>query len=149
MNELKKDIIVFWGSQSGKSERLAKELVRECSTRFGLAAMAANADEFDFDQIRDFKRGRVVGFVVATYGEGDPTDNGLGLHDYLQETDLYPKQSFSQLQYFCFGLGSSQYQSYNRFVDFVDEKLASTEASRIVPVGKLDEALHSNDEWLT
>ncbi|KAJ5116579.1 hypothetical protein N7456_000927 [Penicillium angulare] len=148
MNELKKDIVVFWGSQSGKSERLAKELARECSTRFGLAAMAADAEQFDFDQLRNLTKGRIVGFVVATYGEGDPTDNALGLHDYLREINRYSEQTFAHLQYFCFGLGSSQYQSYNRFVDFVDERLSSAGATRIVPVGKLDETLHSNDEWL-
>ncbi|KAJ6031600.1 hypothetical protein N7540_002332 [Penicillium herquei] len=128
MDELKKEIIVFWGSQSGKSERLAKEFVRECNTRFGLAAMAADIDMFDFNQLATMTKGRYVGFVVATDGEGDPTDNAIG---------------------FCFGLGSSQYQSYNRFVDFVDEAISSAGGSRIAPVGKVDETLRSDQPWLS
>jgi NADPH-ferrihemoprotein reductase len=149
MTELGKDIIVFWGSQSGKSERLAKAFVRESQLRYGLSAMAADTDLFDFDQLATLKKGRIAGFIVATYGEGDPTDNATGLYEYLQEIKDKSSKPLSNLKYFCFGLGNSKYQSYNRFVDVVDEVMFTAGAQRIAAVGKADEALLADDAWVT
>ncbi|KAJ5610756.1 hypothetical protein N7510_007475 [Penicillium lagena] len=149
MTQLGKSIIVFWGSQSGKGERLANNFVRECTTRFNLPAIAANLDLFDYDQLAELSEGRLVGFILATYGEGDPTDNASGLHEYLRKIEKSRTRPLSHLEYFCFGLGNSKYQFYNRFVDFVDETLIQCGAQRIAPVGKIDEADHSEDSWLS
>ncbi|KAJ5811849.1 hypothetical protein N7474_008150 [Penicillium riverlandense] len=149
MTELGKSIIVFWGSQSGRGERLANNFVRECTTRFNLPAIAANLDLFDYDQLAELSEGRLVGFILATYGEGDPTDNASGLYEYLRRIEKNRTRPLSHLEYFCFGLGNSKYQFYNRFVDFVDETLTHCGAQRIAPVGKIDEADHSEDNWLS
>lgn len=145
MTELGKDVLIFWGSQSGKSEHLAKAFARECQTRFGIRAMAADLDLFDFEQLASLTNGRFIGFVVATYGEGDPTDNAAGLYDYLQTIREDATIQLSQLEYFCFGLGNSKYEAYNKFVDHVDQTLASAGARRIGSVGKADEAVLSAD----
>jgi NADPH-ferrihemoprotein reductase len=149
MTELRKSIIVLWGSQSGKGERLANNFVRECTTRFNLPAMAVSLDLFDYDQLGELSEGRLVGFIVATYGEGGPTDNASGLYEYLRRIEKSRNRPLSRLQYFCFGLGDSKYQFYNRFVDFVDETLTLCGAQRIAPIGKIDEADHSDDDWLS
>lgn len=149
MTELRKDIILFWGSQSGNAERLANIFVRECIARFNLPAMAANLDLYDYDQLGHLTEGRLVGFVLATYGEGNPTDNATGLYEYLCRLEKSRDQSLSRLQYFCFGLGNSKYQFYNSFVDYVDETLRACGAQRIAPVGKIDEAQRSDLAWLT
>lgn len=149
MTELHKGIIVFWGSQSGNAERLANTFVRECIARFSLPAMAANLDLYDYDQLGELSEGRLVGFVVATYGEGNPTDNATGLYEYLCGIEKSRAQRLSRLQYFCFGLGNSKYQFYNSFVDYVDETLRSCGAQRIAPVGKMDEAQRSDEAWVS
>lgn len=149
MNELCKGIIVFWGSQSGNAERLANSFVRECTSRFNLPAMAANLDLYDYDQLGEMTEGRLVGFVVATYGEGNPTDNATGLYEYLCKIETSRNRPLSRLEYFCFGLGNSKYQFYNSFVDYVDETLSNCGAQRIAPVGKIDEAQRSDEEWVS
>lgn len=149
MTELRKDIIVFWGSQSGNAERLANSFVRECTTRFNLPAMVANLDLYDFDQLGELTEGRLVGFVLATYGEGNPTDNAAGLYEYLCKLEKSRDGRLSRLKYFCFGLGNSKYQFYNSFVDYVDETLVACGAQRIAPVGKIDEAQRSDVAWLS
>lgn len=141
MTELAKDVVIFWGSQSGKSEHLAKTFARECQVRFGIRAMAADLDLFDFEHLAELTKGRLIGFVVATYGEGDPTDNAAGLFDYLQALREDSIIQLSQLEYFCFGLGNSKYEAYNKFVDHVDQTLTSAGARRIGSVGKADEAM--------
>ncbi|CAL5873524.1 uncharacterized protein PFLUO_LOCUS7804 [Penicillium psychrofluorescens] len=148
MTELGKSIIVFWGSQSGRGERLANNFVRECTTRFNLPAISASLDLFDYDQLAELSEGRLVGFILATYGEGDPTDNASGLYEYLRRIEKNQTLPLSHLEYFCFGLGNSKYQFYNRFVDLVDETLTHCGAQRIAPVGKIDEAKQSEDNWL-
>lgn len=89
MTELRKNIIVFWGSQSGNAERLTNNFVRECIARFNLPAMAANLDLYDYDQLGQLSEGRLVGFVLAAYGEGNSTDNAAGLYEYLCKMILF------------------------------------------------------------
>ncbi|RLL94739.1 hypothetical protein CFD26_103161 [Aspergillus turcosus] len=149
MTELRKAIIVFWGSQSGTAERLANSFVRECITRFNLPAMAANLDLYDYDQLGELSEGRLVGFVLATYGEGNPTDNATGLYEYLCRIEKSRDRPLSRLRYFCFGLGNSKYQFYNSFVGYVDETLTLSGAQRIAPIGKIDEAQGSDEAWLS
>ncbi|KAJ5240852.1 uncharacterized protein N7469_002443 [Penicillium citrinum] len=148
MTELRKDVIIFWGSQSGKAERLANSFVRECITRFNLPAMAANLDLYDFEQLGQLTEGRLVGFILATYGEGNPTDNATGLYEYLCSLEKGRDKPLSRLKYFCFGLGNSKYQFYNSFVDYVDEALRACGAQPIAAAGKIDEAQHSDVAWV-
>jgi NADPH-ferrihemoprotein reductase len=149
MTELRKGIIVFWGSQSGNAERLANSFVRDCVVRFNLPAMAANLDLYDYGQLGEISEGRLVGFVLTTYGEGNPTDNATGLYEYLRRVGKSRGTPLSRLQYFCFGLGNSKYQFYNSFVDYVDKTLSLCGAQRIAPAGKIDEAQRSDADWLS
>lgn len=42
LEETNKDLVIFWGSQSGTAEGFANRLARECHLRFGLETMAAD-----------------------------------------------------------------------------------------------------------
>ncbi|KAJ5610015.1 hypothetical protein N7510_006734 [Penicillium lagena] len=139
-------VVVFWGSQSGTAERLAKALVREFRDRYGMRAIAADLDDFDYEHLESLSAKHYVGFVVATFGEGDPTDNAAGLHQYLTSLD-YDHRKLHNLNYFVFGLGNSTYQYFNRFAGFVDQGLGTAGAQRIGPVGMADEIERSDDVW--
>jgi NADPH-ferrihemoprotein reductase len=141
-----KDVVIFWGSQSGRSERLAKSLARECQRRGGIKAMAADLDDYDHQHLSSMPETKYVGFVVSTFGEGDPSDNAVELYEYLIELQR-SGQKLSNLRYFAFGLGNTKYQHFNKFVDEVDETLVKAGARRLGSVGKEDEALRSDDTW--
>lgn len=117
-----------------------------------MLATAEDLDMYDRQYLSSLTSKRIVGFVVSTFGEGDPTDNAVGFYDYLMNlqdaTKANPtRKLLSNLHYFAFGLGSSKYQHYNRFVDVVDRTLAGAGAQRLGSVGKADETLRSDSNW--
>lgn len=133
--------MIFYGSQSGKSERYANSLARECHARYGINAMAADLDDYDHKHLGDFPADKIMIFIVATYGEGDPTDNANTFNEYLLSLRHNKSGSkLANLKYFACGLGNSNYRLYNRFVDVVDDKLTAAGAQRLGYIGKADEA---------
>ena len=86
-------MIIFYGSQTGTAEDFATRLAKE-STRFGLPAMIFDPEEVsdweDLGKMGDEVENSLAIFCVATYGEGDPTDNAQDLHSWLEGegTDL-------------------------------------------------------------
>ncbi|KAH6984510.1 NADP/FAD dependent oxidoreductase [Ilyonectria sp. MPI-CAGE-AT-0026] len=143
MEELGKQAVVFWGSQSGTGEAFASRLVRELAQRFRLEAMAADLSDFDPETIALIPTSKVAIFILSTYGEGDPSDNAAQFWEWATKLKGTPLQ---QLRYAAFGLGNSNYQYYNRVVDLVDESLARAGASMLLPVGRADDALGSTEE---
>ncbi|KAK5233195.1 NADPH-cytochrome P450 reductase [Exophiala xenobiotica] len=150
LQKLGDSVCIFWGSQSGRGKKFAQDLARECRLRCGIPAMAADLAEYDHEHLSQVSPKTVIGFVVATFGEGDPCDNAVGLHETLQcfQKSANP-QALSNLSYFAFGLGNSRYQYFNAFVDFVDSTLAKSGAHRLGDVGKADEAFRGDTTWTT
>ena len=78
--------MIFYGSQTGTAEEFAERLAKE-ATRHGLPAMTFDPEEVsDWDDLAllgEVEGGLAV-FCVATYGEGDPTDNAQELHSWLE-----------------------------------------------------------------
>ncbi|KAH6896535.1 NADP/FAD dependent oxidoreductase [Thelonectria olida] len=143
MEELGKQAVVFWGSQSGTGESFANRLVRELGQRFHLNAMAADLSDFDPETIALIPTSKVVVFILSTYGEGDPSDNATQFWDWANKLKETPLQ---QLRYAAFGLGNSNYQYYNRVVDLVHQSLTKAGASTLLPVGRADDAQGSTEE---
>ncbi|KAJ9501555.1 hypothetical protein LTR99_003845 [Exophiala xenobiotica] len=138
------DVVVFFGSQSGRSERLANSLSRDLTTRYKVKALVADLDDFDHNYLQTFPGSKLAIFFLATFGEGDPTDNATGFLEVLSRWSrdrVDPKQgSLRNLKYCVFGLGNSSYKYYNKCVDVVDAGLSLMGGTRLGPVGKGDEA---------
>lgn len=136
-----KDIVIFWGSQSGTAEGLAHRLARDCAGRFGLRPIVADLSDYDHDTISHIPQDKIVLFLVSTYGEGDPSDNTADFLSWLQNRVV----KLSNLRYAAFGLGNSNYVYYNKVVDDVVQRLECLAAESLLPVGKADDA-HSGTE---
>ncbi|KAF7115492.1 hypothetical protein CNMCM5793_002450 [Aspergillus hiratsukae] len=133
--------MVYWGSQSGRAERLAASFARECSARLGLRAAVADLDDHDHEHLVEVHSPKLVVFVVSTFGEGDPTDNASTFCSVLKALrDTDNRQLLKDLQYAAFGLGNRNYRHYNKIVDLVDRTLQDLGATRVGTVGKADEA---------
>ncbi|KAF2141176.1 uncharacterized protein K452DRAFT_228793 [Aplosporella prunicola CBS 121167] len=143
LDEAGKDVVVFWGSQSGTAEGFANRLARECRVRFGLQAMAADLSDFDPDTIALIPRAKLAVFIMATFGEGDPSDNAHAFWDFLHKQQ-HP--SLPDLRYVAFGLGNSSYKHYNRVVDVVAAALDRAGASPLMGVAKADDAHGQTEE---
>lgn len=137
--------VVFWGSQSGTSERFAETLARELHASFGIKALAADLSDYDPSSIARISRSHFAIFILSTYGEGDPSDNTGGLWDWIRSGD-YSGIDLSGLQYCSLGLGNSNYKYYNRVVDVVSDALDAAGANVIVPRQKADDANGGTEE---
>ncbi|KAI7780537.1 hypothetical protein LA080_015938 [Diaporthe eres] len=144
LEELNKDAVVFWGSQSGTAEGFANRLARELHQRLGLDALSADLSDFDSKTIALLPKSKIAIFILSTYGEGDPSDNAGPFWDWL--TKLTGSGALSSLRYAAFGLGNTQYRYYNRVVDVVDGALQKAGAERLLDVGRADDAAGATEE---
>lgn len=92
-------------------------------------------------------------FVLATYGEGEPTDNAVSLVNNLKddsfefsggEGHVLP----SNLRYVVFGLGNSTYEHYNIVGRQVDEALTKAGAKRIGERGEGDDDKSMEEDYM-
>ena len=97
-------------------------------------------------------------FLMATYGEGEPTDNAASFIDFLRlkagmksndaigeekkeenDCDEVDPFCFKGLHYAVFGLGNTQYEHFNAMGKTVNEGLGKTGAQRLLPIGLGDD----------
>lgn len=103
----------FYGSQTGTAEKLACILAEEALSRFGIGGIVADLDDFDFDDLLSLSETSVLVFLLATYGEGEPTDNAISFDRYYAALRTKADAKADNLRYSSFGLGNSSYQFYN------------------------------------
>jgi len=109
LEETGKDIVVFFGSQSGTAEAFANMLAQELHLRFGVGALSADLSEFDPQSIARISSLRLAVFILSTFGEGDPSDNTAELWEWLTKSS---NVCLSNLRYVAFGLGNCNYKYY-------------------------------------
>ncbi|KAH8671759.1 hypothetical protein BGZ60DRAFT_527211 [Tricladium varicosporioides] len=131
-----KDLVVFWGSQSGTAEGYANQLVRECHSKFGIHGLTADFSDYDPESIGRISETKLVVFIMSTYGEGDPSDNASHFISWLKSnTTKFPK-----LRYVAFGLGNKNYKFYNHVIDVVIEALDRLGARAVMAPGRGDDS---------
>lgn len=87
---------------------------------------------------------------MATYGEGEPTDNAVEFWDFINSDSPFSESAnetpFSNLKYVAFGLGNNAYQHYNFMVQNLDKVLANLGARRIGTTGEGDDGAGTMEE---
>lgn len=153
MNESGKNCVVFYGSQTGTAEDYASRLAKEGSARFGLKTMTADLEEYDYDNLDQFPEDKLAIFVLATYGEGEPTDNAVEFYEFIggEEVSFSEKgsadnQPLGGLSYVAFGLGNNTYEHYNSMVKNVTKFLDRLGAKRIGEAGEGDDGAGTMEE---
>ena len=150
MEESGKNCVIFYGSQTGTAEDYASRLAKEGKSRFGLETMVADLEDYDYDNLDSIPEDKVVMFVLATYGEGEPTDNAVDFYEFITGEDV----SFSEdsdpplgnLNFVAFGLGNNTYEHYNSMVRNVNKALEKLGAHRIGEAGEGDDGAGTMEE---
>lgn len=150
MESHNKNCIIFYGSQTGTAEGYAGQLAKEGKSRFGLGTAVADLEDYDFDNLASLPRNKVAVFVLATYGEGEPTDNAASFYEFLTSPSPDSPKSLENLSYVAFGLGNKTYEHFNAVIHKVSQTLDALGASRIGPVGEGDDGAGTmEDDFLT
>lgn len=102
-----------------------------------------NAKVFDLEDFSVEKLINVAGasiFLMATYGEGEPTDNAVGFYKWLKNSDSeLDVSSLSSVKFSVFGLGNRQYEHFNKMGKVTDKFLAEYGATRVFEYGEGDD----------
>ncbi|KAF0030569.1 hypothetical protein F2P81_017300 [Scophthalmus maximus] len=147
MKKTGKNIIVFYGSQTGTGEEFANRLSKDAQ-RYGMKGMAADPEEYEMGELSrlsEIKNSLAI-FCMATYGEGDPTDNAQDFYDWLQEND---DEDLSGLNYTVFALGNKTYEHYNAMGKYVDKRLEELGAKRIFDIGLGDDDGNLEEDFIS
>ena len=101
---------IYFGSQTGTAEGFARTLMEEGKAR-GFDAKMVDLEDFDPETLPENK---LAVFLVATYGEGEPTDNAANFAAWLKNKDKEIDDNYlAPLKFAVFGLGNRQYEHYN------------------------------------
>ncbi|KAK8127660.1 NADPH-cytochrome P450 reductase [Apiospora sp. TS-2023a] len=150
IEEAGKNCIIFYGSQTGTAEDYASRLAKEGKSRFGLETMVADLEDYDYDNLDQLPEDKVIFFVLATYGEGEPTDNAVDFYEFITGEDVSFSESadppLGTLKYVTFGLGNNTYEHYNSMVRNVDKALTKLGAHRIGDAGEGDDGAGTMEE---
>lgn len=153
MDESEKNCVVFYGSQTGTAEDYASRLAKEGSSRFGLKTMVADLEDYDYDNLDTFPADRLAVFVLATYGEGEPTDNAVDFYEFVTGNDVpfsnggsNQEKPLDKLRFVAFGLGNNTYEHYNSMVRRVNDALIKMGAIRIGTAGEGDDGAGTMEE---
>lgn len=153
MDETGKNCVVFYGSQTGTAEDYAARLAKEGSSRFGLKTMTADLEDYDYENLDQFPEDKIAMFVMATYGEGEPTDNAVEFYEFVSGEDVSfsekggaEEKALESLRYVAFGLGNNTYEHYNSMVRNLVKFFDRLGAKRIGEAGEGDDGAGTMEE---
>ena len=107
---------VYFATQTGTAERLAKKMAKELKTQ-GHAADLFSLEKTTPAQLAEQENAL---FFASTYGEGDPPESAVRFRDQLFG-DGAPE--LKTLRYAIFCLGDHQYEHFCKFGIDLDERL--------------------------
>ncbi|KAI5450457.1 hypothetical protein NCC49_003079 [Naganishia albida] len=155
MERNNKRCTMFYGSQTGTAEEYAVRLAKEAKSKFGISSLVCDPEEYDFSRLDAVPSDKVVFFVVATYGEGEPTDNAQELMEFIMDPDVEFSQGregsekLENLRYVVFGLGNRTYEHYNEVARKIDKRLTELGAKRIGERGEGDDDKSMEEDYLS
>lgn len=144
------EVRFYFGSQTGTSQKLAKQLARDCAARvpgshgvaIDMEVFSSKKDAAVADSHWKFicsESKPIAVFLVSTYGEGDPTDNARDFYKAIFDEAFMSSKSVTCLNFTVFGLGNTQYEHYNASGRKLNKQLEVLGAKRIYQHGEGDD----------
>lgn len=133
---------LVFGTQTGTAEKFAKTLKSQLESAYASTTAFHLVDAENYDAKNVLHKEKLVIFLVATYGEGEPTDNALDLHDYLMEAAKncdVASPPLAGVTFAVFALGNRQYEHFCAMGKKVQKCMVEMGASPLLPMGNGDD----------
>jgi len=138
-------MVILYGTQTGTATGFAFRLMMR-GMQVGVHSVLLDPGRIlryqEFVKLATIPK-HVLVFVVATYWDGNPTNNTTRLDEWLKSTPV----SLKGVNYAVFGLGDSGYTYFNGFGKFVDRRMDELGATRVHELGLGDAALGIEDDF--
>ncbi|KAJ3011486.1 hypothetical protein HKX48_006806 [Thoreauomyces humboldtii] len=167
----KSHLVLFYGSQTGTAEDLATRIGTECTKQYGLPALICDPEEYDMTELAGWAENGMhdqgvkvlFGFFMATYGEGEPTDNAVEFYDWIMagsgkgddegddeidDDELLEERRLEGINYVMFGLGNKTYEHFDAIARRLDRRLPRIGAVRVGTLGEGDDDESLEEDFL-
>lgn len=134
---------ILFGSQSGTAEAFAFELQKEARhANFN----ARVVDLEDYDHETELPNEKFVLFLLATFGEGEPTDSAVSFYEWIMDEDR-EDDLCKGVEFACFALGNKQYEFYCAIGRRVVKRMKEIGASELLSHGEGDDDGSLDDDY--
>ncbi|KAJ3377862.1 hypothetical protein HDU92_007898 [Lobulomyces angularis] len=161
--------ILFFGSQTGTAEDLATRFAKDLTDTYGINTIVCDFEDYDMEELENWPlredleaHGKkwLACFFIATYGEGEPTDNAADFYEWVmngqgkgpdeakEDDHMTEGKVFSQLSFTAFGLGNKTYEHYNAMVRRLARRLSKCGATLVTPFGEGDDDGSLEEDFL-
>ncbi|XP_010891863.2 NADPH--cytochrome P450 reductase isoform X1 [Esox lucius] len=146
MKKTNRNMVAFYGSQTGMAEEFCSRLAKDAQ-RYGMSGMSADPEEYNMSELRRLSEidNSLAVFCMATYGDGDPTDNAQDFYDWMQETE----EDLTGVNFAVFGLGNKTYEHFNAMGKYTDKRLKELGGNRINALGMGDDDGNLEEDFIS
>ncbi|WP_189007885.1 assimilatory sulfite reductase (NADPH) flavoprotein subunit [Paenibacillus marchantiophytorum] len=123
---ISKEVTVLFGSQTGKSQGLAKKVTKKLEDSGFQVTLSSMADF----KPNNLKKVQNLLVLVSTHGEGDPPDNAISFHEFLHSKRA---PQLEDLRYSVLSLGDTSYEFFCQTGKDFDNRLAELGGKLLTP----------------
>ena len=140
------DVTILFGSQTGNSGEIARQLGASCPGH-GITARVLHMDATSPQEV--LHPGAVLLFVVSSTGDGDPPDNCARFYASMRRLKATPMGQ--GVKYAVLGLGDQNYTKFMAVPRYFSARMDAVGAVALCPRGEADETeglFEYVDKWI-
>lgn len=139
---ISKEVTVLFGSQTGNSQKLAKQLAARLQES-GFEPKVSAMNEFKPNTL---KKVETLFIITSTHGEGDPPDNAISFYEFLHSKRA-PR--LEGMRFSVLALGDTSYEHFCKTGKDFDKRLEELGAQRLVERADCDVDFEQKaSEWI-
>lgn len=137
-----KEVTILFGSQTGNGQMIAEDSSRRLKEQ-GYNVTVSSMDDF---KTKNMKKVENLLVIVSTHGEGDPPDNAISFHEFLNGRKA-PK--LEDARFSVLALGDTSYEYFCQTGKDFDQRIEELGGTRLYPRVDCDVDFDDDaEEWI-